>query len=101
MVKLEGSQPGDGNATYQAAPKVLDEFLISKKELIVQIHNHFRRPDQSNPELGYDLIGLVGEDNESGFDRNITLSLNVADGSTDFPTPIGEYSIEGSGGLSN
>ena len=101
VVKLEGSQPGDGNATYQAAPKVLDEFLISKKELIVQIHNHFRRPDQSNPELGYDLIGLVGEDNESGFDRNITLSLNVADGSTDFPTPIGEYAIEGSGGLSN
>ena len=83
---LRGPSLSDGNATYQAALKVLDEFLISKKELIVQIHNHFRRPDQEQSELGYDLIGLVGEDNESEFDRNITLSLNVADGSTDFPT---------------
>ncbi|MEL0098080.1 MAG: LamG-like jellyroll fold domain-containing protein, partial [Opitutae bacterium] len=101
IVKLEGSQAGDGNATYQAAPKVLDEFLIAKKELIVQIHNHFRKPDEINPELGYDLVGLVGDDNETGFDRNITLTLNITDGSPEAPTPVGEYEILGSSGLSD
>ena len=101
VVKLEGSQPGDGNATYQAAPKVLDEFLIAKKELVVQIHNHFRKPEEQNPELGYDLIGLVGEDNETEFDRNISLTLSVTDGSIPSPTPVGEYPILGSGGLSD
>ena len=101
IVKLEGSQPGDGNATYQAAPKVLDEFLISKKELVVQIHNHFRRPDEPNPELGYDLLGLVGDDNESEFDRNITLTLDIPDGSLESPSPVGDYEILGSGGLSD
>ena len=100
LVKLEGSQPGDGNATYQAATKVLDEFIISKKELIVQVNNYFRKPDEENPPLEYQLIGLVGEDNESEFDRNITLTLELTDGSPDSPTPIGEYPITGSGGQS-
>ena len=44
LVKLEGSQPGDGNQTYDSAPKVLDEFFISKKELSVKVDNFFRRP---------------------------------------------------------
>ena len=101
VVKLEGSQPGDGNATYQAAPKVLDEFLIAKKELVVQIHNHFRKPDEQNPELSYDLIGLVSDDNESEFDRNISLTLDAIDGTFSSPTPVGEYPILGSGGLSD
>ena len=43
----------------------------------------------------------MGEDNESEFDRNITLSLDVNDGSPQNPTPIGEYPIVGSSGLSS
>ena len=101
IVKIEGSQPGDGDVTYQAAPKVLDEFIISKKELSVNIKSFYRKPDQINPLLEYELIGLVGEDNESEFDRNITLSLDVNDGSPQNPTPIGEYPIVGSSGLSS
>ena len=101
MVKLEGSQAGDGNATYQAATKVLDEFIISKKELVVQVNNYFRKPDEENPPLEYQLVGLVGDDNETDFDRNITLTLDVSDGSPENPTPIGEYKIRGSSGLSS
>ena len=43
----------------------------------------------------------MDEDNESEFDRNITLSLDVNDGSPQNPTPIGEYPIVGSSGLSS
>ena len=49
IVKIEGSQPGDGDVTYQAAPKVLDEFIISKKELSVNIKSFYRKPDEINP----------------------------------------------------
>ena len=101
LVKLEGSQPGDGNQTYDAAPKVLDEFVISKKEIIVKVNNYFRRPDQSNPDFTYELVGLVGDDNESEFLEPILISATVTDGTTSSPTEEGKYPITASGARSD
>ena len=101
LVKLEGSQPGDGNQSYNAAPKILDEFVISKKELTVKVDDFFRRPDEPNPQLTYEIIGMVGDDNESEFNEPIQISSTITDGTISVPSAEGKYPITAFGARSD
>ncbi len=92
-VKLQATQPGDGNSTYAPAEKIITELIISKRELLVRIHDQYRKATESNPELTYDLIGFIGDDNRSVLDQNISISVGISDGSIESPSPVGDYPI--------
>ena len=100
LVKLQATQPGDGNSTYAPAEKIITELIVSKRELLVRVHDQYRKTTEPNPELTYDLLGFVGDDNESMLDQNITLSVSVTDGSTEFPSIPGDYPIVASDAFS-
>jgi len=98
--KLQATQPGDGNSTYAPAEKIITEFIVSKRELLVRVHDKYRKTTESNPLLTYDLFGFIGDDNESILDQNISISVGVTDGSIDSPSVTGEYIIQAEGAFS-
>ena len=76
-------------------------FLFPKKELSVKVDNFFRRPDEPNPDLTYELIGLVEDDNETEFIEPIFISTPVSDGTPSSPTEEGKYPVTASGARSD
>ena len=54
------------------------EFPGYAKELIVRAEDKFRRPEQSDGEFTYQLIGLAQNDTVSDF--NVSVSCVVIDG---------------------
>jgi hypothetical protein len=97
---LEVTQPGDLGAGFNPAPKIQKDLSVFKKELIVRVENKFRKPDEANPLLTYTIEGFVNDDNESVFDQNISLLVDLDDGSVENPSMSGDYTIRANGAIS-
>ena len=98
-VRIRASQSGDSN-WLSAEPFYLD-FQIMKKELIVRVHDQFRKSDQVNPTFTYSFEGFAYDDNESILIQGVSVSTSVGDGNLSVPTAGGLYSINAGGVISD